>query len=175
MMQSTPMRTQEELEGLTLPELRALTTEYGASWQRTEKKADIIPRLIELSSIIQPNEKNLRPKVETQPVKIIPIKLTEEQIVSAIQASIELGLLVRFAKDGSGWQFKFRNHEDSGSLTQPIQSIVRCADALVRGASTMPKCRGCGQPSLIDTDTGYVCTNPNCSKVYKPRGRGAAA
>jgi hypothetical protein len=190
------MITEEQLADKKLHELRSITTDLGASWHPKEKRVDLIPRIIELSAIVQPSDKpsNAITSQKEKPKPVV-VTLTKEQIVEAVRPYVERGLLIRFhpigADAATSWEMKFKDKMDSGGMRQPVGVVVRCADMLMRGSSTLkPKCKHCGQYSLVNsevdisggsgvmTTNGYACSNQECTRYGKsgeppkPRNKG---
>ena len=93
----------DDLKGKTVKELRAITTDFHASWHPAEKADTLIARICELSSIVQPDQKNvIRPREDVAHItKPAPsVRLTKDEILEHLSASIECGLLLRFSDDG---------------------------------------------------------------------------
>lgn len=118
----------EQLEVKTLPELRSMLTIRGMNWQKTEKKIDIINRIIELDNICQPNDKPKEINEEKKEVKCK--KNTKEEVLEAIKPFMFGGMQARINEEF--WEFRNGNKLDSGTLSMPLTVIVRCADFVSR-------------------------------------------
>lgn len=136
---------EDELKGKKIYEIRALMAQYGAGFKRTEKKAELIKRLIELKLTSQPNDKKGLEKEEIKKPELP--WLTKEQVIEAVMPFKLQGLKVSFSPDGTCWMFQFdcgmvldrtlNTHvpkvlTDSGTMKQSINVIKRCAQMLVR-------------------------------------------
>ena len=161
------MLSPDDLQDKSIEDLRAIVTDYHASWHHREKKETLIERICELSVIIQPDQKNKRTTEQPQKIeKPAPNMLTDEEILEALTEQIERGLLVRV--DDVSWSIRFRDKTDTGSLTMPLRTIIRCADTIMRSSSRMPKCVLCGSVTEYREGLGYVCINPACKRQVKP-------
>lgn len=134
-------------------EIRSLLVQHGASWHPTEKKSDLIDRLIMITMATQPDSKlKKHEKVEPMPVKYP----TKDEVLEATELHRSMGMKVNFSNDDTLWHFYIqkgtrKDHnavsdinlsqeapvqiwgkEDSGTMKQPLGIIVRCADMLVR-------------------------------------------
>lgn len=127
-------------------ELRQMMVAAGAEYRLTEKKSDLIQRLIELSLTAQPTDRLEPEKVEDKPKPEVPW-LTKEEVNDAVMSYKLQGLKVSFSPDSKCWMFQFdcgmsfdpttklygpRVLTDSGTMKQPIEVVKRCAHMLVR-------------------------------------------
>ena len=163
--------TPEDLADTEIKDLRSITTDYGATWHHREKRETLVARICELSTIIQPHEKD-QLKFKRDPVQPKPqhVNLTATDIANGLTSQIELGLLLKITPDA--WHIRFRDKQDSGNFTMPIRTIQRCADSLLFGRGAMPKCSSCGQENVYDDSSGYICVNSACKKQVKPSNPG---
>ena len=158
----------DDLAPHSLVELRSIVTDYHGSWHHREKRETLIERICELSCIVQPTEKDNRINEQKasemiKPVIVPPVKLTDADILAAVQPNVAFGLVVSF--DDDGWNMRFRDKYDSGNMTMPLITVKRCADMLVRGTPPRcPACKLCGLETAFNDKT-YVCINTACAKT----------
>ena len=115
----------ELLQLRTIHEVRALVTQKGMRWERTEKKAELIDRLREIPDPI-------KPKADEPAPVIVVHTATQQEILELLEDNLKRGLQVRF--DDTCWFMRNnRGREDSGSLTAPLSVIKRTAN-LMTGA-----------------------------------------
>jgi hypothetical protein len=165
----------DDLKGKTVKELRAIATDFHASWHQAEKADALIARICELSAIVQPNQK----APEAAPTVAKPAsaeRVSKDVMLAQLQPSIEVGLLIKFTDDGKSWAMRFRDKTDSGSMTMPLKNIQRCADMILRSRlHAMPKCQLCGEFTEYSDKLGYICVNAACKRSAKPANPGKAA
>lgn len=142
------------LASKTRDELRTMLVQKGASYHHNEKAEKLIDRLLEISMTLQPDFKEPPVQQQTQPRKVEPITpATQEQVMEKIQHFKDQGLQVKFSEDGK--QFHFRRKagvlrekdksgliterpiikEDSGTMMQPLERIVKCAQHVMAGGA----------------------------------------
>lgn len=122
----------ELLEAKPIYEVRAIAAQKGLPWAKTDKKAELIDRIILIDSTVQPGEKKEDgKKVERKEKPVLPI-LTEKQIREAIEKYEHRGLIV--VCDEQNWHMSYGRLKDCGNLNMPIQQVVRCAETLLKGA-----------------------------------------
>lgn len=165
----------QDLQERTLDELRSIVTDYHASWHHREKRETLIDRICELSAIVQPDEKDVRKNEQQKPVekKEDARMLTSEDVLKGLSAQIESGLLIKI--NNGTWSIRFRDKQDTGSMSMPIRTIQRCADAIMHSKTKMPKCQLCGEQTEFREGIGYICVNPACKRQVKPANPGKAA
>lgn len=117
----------EQLQTKKMGELRSMVTHLGMNWQKTEKKPELINRIIEVTNTAQPTDKIVKKVIEKKPI----VYLKHEDVLDAIKSNMLSGLCVRFP-DEISWEFKFESKSDSGSLAIPLGVIKRCADMVCR-------------------------------------------
>lgn len=76
--------------------------------------------------------------IETVEISVVePVVESDEfasvkaEVVSAIDPYLKAGMKAKVMKESMSWHFVHGNREDSGTLIQPIESIVRCAHRLM--------------------------------------------
>lgn len=150
----------ELLASKELPELQQMLTQAGAGYHHREKKETLIQRIVELGVVTlpglpsPPNAIDV-PKREPMPTqtqtKQHPL-LTKEELTPRLEKYKAKGLQIFFSDDGRNWYFKRQCgvtrtkdlsgnqgrdipiiKEDSGNMQQPIEVILRSADAITRG------------------------------------------
>lgn len=121
------------LQQKDIGELRAMLAQRGASWHPREKKTTLINRYIEISSITQPNEKKRMDETEVKDkVKAPTPHQTIDDVLNALESHKAAGLMIKFNEEATMWRFTDGKREDSGTMLQPLKTIVRCADMIVR-------------------------------------------
>ena len=111
----------ELLNMKTIHEVRAMTTQKGLRWAKTDKKIQLIERLMEIP---EPP----KPKAEPQP-EIIVHTATQAEILELLKDNIERGVKIKF--DDTSWHMRSpQGREDAGSLTTPLNVIKRIANLL---------------------------------------------
>lgn len=135
---------EDELKTKRIGEIRSILAQKGAEFKRTETKADLIKRLIELNFTSQPSDKITE---EAKPKRPEDYWLTKEQVLEAVTSQRLQGLKCSFSPDEKNWMFQFdcgmvldktinsyvpRVLTDSGTMKQPLNIIKRCAVMLVR-------------------------------------------
>jgi hypothetical protein len=152
-----------ELATKSIYELRIMLNEAGASWHHREKPATLAERLNELTAAVQPHQKQPPVVVANVQAKIVP--LTQAAVQSTLESQLESGLLLRF-RDGT-WEMRYRDKHDSGSMTMPLMTVVRCADSIMRNKA--PLCGSCKVEMTYTASAGYHCPKPACAKIAKPQ------
>lgn len=132
LLQTPGALSPEFLSGKTRDQLRTIATGLGMGYHHREKEATLANRIIEVSQTMQPRANPLNPSVQTPIYKVPPVMLMQDQVMAAIKPRLDQGMQARFSHDSSSWQFKFGDKEDSGTMTQPLETIVRCAEFLCR-------------------------------------------
>lgn len=113
----------ELLQLKTIHEVRALTRQKGLRWAKTEKKAELIKRLMEIPDPIKPEPKEVKKEEEKVPVA------SQEEILEALEDNLTRGLKIKF-EDGSWHMRNLQGREDTGTLTMPLTVIKRVANTL---------------------------------------------
>lgn len=119
-------------------EIRSMLVQRGAGWMPWEDKKALINRYIELASIVQPNEKKRNDNKQDavsegkKPTTGNGHVESEKEILKALAQFKDDGLEIKLSDDGSMWYFKYGKKEDSGTMRQPLKTIVRCAEMLMR-------------------------------------------
>lgn len=112
----------EMLQLKTIHEVRALVTQKGLRWGKTEKKVELIQRLAEIPDPIKPQENVPKVEIEVHTA-------SQQEILEAIADNLQRGLKIKF--DEGSWHMRSaQGREDSGSLTAPLNVIKRIANIL---------------------------------------------
>jgi hypothetical protein len=131
-MTTTPNPTPELVQTYGVGELRALATQLGLEVDKSEKKADLLPRVIERLMTVQPSENKADDDVQEQHpvVKAAAGFVTEDDIREIAAQYAHLGFRAK-VEDGV---FYFRCHgkEDCGNLKQPRRNVEKVAAAVAR-------------------------------------------
>lgn len=156
MNQQVGVLEREELVALKMPELRSLMQSIGGSVDQSETKESLINRLL-LQSAQQPRDEeddNNEDKEGTElRVRVEAPTVTPEQLKKAVGRFVLRGMEVYHNAKDLTWLFrvKLRPHilrntntgaiqqlerwaNDSGTLRQPIETIVMCAAKLMQQA-----------------------------------------
>lgn len=113
----------EQLQLMKMGEVRALVTQSGMGWDKSEKKAELIERLLMIP------EPPKRPQPERP--KVDQVALDKNGIIEVLRPYMERGLQVYL--DGEVWTIKLKNHVESGHVTVPAAVLRRRAEAFLRG------------------------------------------
>lgn len=114
----------EMLQIKTIHEVRALVKQKGLRWAKTEKKVQLIERLMEIPEPIKPKEPT-EPKPE-----VVIHTATQDEILDALKDNLARSMKIRF--DDDSWHMRAPSgREDSGSLTMPLTVIKRTANLLI--------------------------------------------
>ena len=120
----------EQLQAETIHQLRARMAATGAGWNRKETKAELIERLVLISSNMQTEQ--LPPPSVAAP-KSSANRLSKGDMEAALAKHIQRGLW--FKCDDETWHIKFRDREESGNTAIPLAVLVRCANLLMQAVS----------------------------------------
>jgi hypothetical protein len=131
-------------------QLRVLLKTLGHPVRGKMKRETMLAKIEELQSVSGK-------KIPTDPVSAVNTVLglektpavaskiggvSQEQVLDAVRANVERGMEVKF--DEWGWVFSRKGRTDSGTLSQPLANIVKCANAV---CIEMPKATAFGDPA----------------------------
>lgn len=122
------MLTKDELEALPRAKVMSYAANLGMGTPFNEKKADLINRVVMVqSSAIEPKK--------PEPEKIVVVQAVEkpdqEEVRKALQSFVDRGMVLTFPDENS-FQIEYKAKRDSGTLHQPLKSIVRVAEYICR-------------------------------------------
>ncbi len=121
----------ELLEAKAMHEIRTMLAMRGAGFSKTEKKTDLIDRLMLMDMTIQPNEKKKEEAVKAKKSEPTPaVKNTPEEIEKALESFVARGLVLTI--DGDTWHVRRDTKSDSGHVTVPLRLIQQSAAVLMR-------------------------------------------
>lgn len=153
--------SRDQLENTKMPDLKQLIVQLGGdSSAPNETKANLIDRIL-FETAKQPEkplDEQIRDSVNKQQAKKEkeeePTSCTMAQVIKAVNPYILRGMKVFYDKDSHSWLFRVkiksgqvrdtntgetqvinRWRDDSGTLNQPLKTIVRCASILMQNAS----------------------------------------
>ena len=112
----------ELLQIKTIHEVRALTTQKGLRWAKTDKKVQLIKNLMEIPEPPKPNK-------DVPKLKVVEYKASQDEIIKAIKTNLDRGLKIKFTDD-SWHMLNPQGREDTGSLTVPLTVIKKIANIL---------------------------------------------
>jgi len=122
----------EILKTKSVDELRAILVSKGIDYHPRHKAETLIDMIASLDFTIQPSDRTNKKPEPKQKDEIV--KLTEAEIVTALQPFIAKGLNV--TTDQDCWYMSCRGREDSGNLHMPLETLKRIATHVVRGRLT---------------------------------------
>lgn len=151
----------DQLKALSLDQVRAKIVEHKADWHPTEKKIDLIGRLVQLQGTAQPIDKIKKElanngvggdEAATDTVQKQSKRLTKAQIDKALAKFVAKGLEYRVSKDGTQWMMRFKTTQplatgkivnavrrDSGNTMMPLSVLVNAASSLTTVSKVTPK------------------------------------
>jgi hypothetical protein len=141
----------EQLQGMSIQQIRSRITELGADWNPAEKKVDLTVRLAQLEGAPDVAERIKKQMAEAgfakenKPVYQPTRRLERDEIKKLLQPYTDQGLEYKISPDGRNWAMRVdtgrtspSGHErvpvivrDSGSTTIPPKVLVQCAQLLV--------------------------------------------
>lgn len=113
--------TRPALMGKSPPDLVHMLRLMGADSRAGETKESIINRIL----MFQKQKWEPEVKIERKPV----VPVVESELHNALAPYIQRGLKLKI-KDGS-WFITIEKRKDSGTLSMPLEAIVRCAKYLM--------------------------------------------
>ena len=122
--------TVDELNSLHIAQLRSKANGMGLVTKLSEKKEDLIKRIVNFEQEIRPKEPEPEQKIEIKAPKKSD-KVSFSELEAALSPLIEKGLHVENRPDNT-FYFCFKGKEDSGTLYQPLRTIIGRAQAIAR-------------------------------------------
>jgi len=124
-------------EKYTKAELREIAQDYGLNLHHSMKEANMAQAIADavaaraddqLNAVVK--ETNANPAPAAAPA---PIQTQTSQIMAALEHLRGYGLQINLSEADQTFHFRRGQVEDSGTLKQPLSTIVRCAEMVAYG------------------------------------------
>jgi hypothetical protein len=141
-----------QLESMKMPELKALAVEMGLTPSLPSETKDVLISRLMVEVAKEPETKHVE---EKEPMVQQPTQCTIEEVRKAVGEFIMRGMKMYYSGDDKTWLFRVqlksmavrdsltgetrmveRWRDDSGTLNQPLDTIVRCARVLMQNSPT---------------------------------------
>ena len=122
------MTTVDELKSMHINALRHKAAHLGLTVKNSENKEQLVTRIVNFEQGLQKKEKPKEPEVIVKEVKEKP-KVDFSELEDALQPYIQKGLRLSKLK-GNCYMMEYKNKQDSGTLFQPLRTIVNRATVL---------------------------------------------
>lgn len=133
---SNPPMNYDELMANTLPKIRNHAATIGLGVDMSEKKADLVKRIVEFQQRIEPPRRQEEPKLadpKDEKLRSQPPaeSASQKEIMEACKNHIAKGMVLTFPEDDQ-YHMRYRMKEDSGNIRQPLRTIVQRAEIICR-------------------------------------------
>lgn len=122
------------MTNMTIDELKDLLKSLGGNTRGNLKRENLIKRIEALQKTAsRPGEPSAIESVLGLTAKPIEAKkpiggCSQEEVLEALKNNRERGMVAKF--EGNTWHFSRKGREDSGTMSQPISNIIKCANAV---------------------------------------------
>lgn len=124
----------DELKSLHISRVRQHAAALGLGVSFSEKKNDLIARIVEVQQTIQPKREEKPATIAEASEEQLRSKpaargTNQKEVLEALQPYVAKGLHVSFPDDES-FYISFKKKNDSGTLRQPLRIICRRAEMI---------------------------------------------
>lgn len=124
------------MENLSDAKLKELLKGLGGRTAGKQRRSTMIKRIEDLQAAAsRPAPNAVESVLGITPAPVVTAtkaSVSQQQVLDAVKHAIAKGMKVEFSDNS--WTFSIKGRMDSGTMSQPLSNIVKCADLVTREA-----------------------------------------